>query len=258
MTQHEQIAGDLTRYLLGELSAGERSEVERHLGACGECRAELQRLHGDASVLALTSPPTAPPPRARARLLAAIAREPRLQVAAGGSRHRALWWAWIPSFAALALAIAVGLLWRENTDLRNEATEMTGMLTQYELDAQKTKEVMTAMTAPGTVRATLTEAGYTPQARGKASYNPRSGDVVLVASDLKQLPPDQTYQLWLVPTAGGKLVAAGSFKPDAHGHAVVMQHNGPKMKARMFAVTIEPQQGNLQPSTPVILQGGGE
>jgi anti-sigma factor RsiW len=256
MMSHEQFASDLTRYALGELSPTERSEVDRHLGSCGDCRSELERLQGDTAMLALTSPPVAPPPRARARLVAAVAREPRLEVVAHGARHRS-WWMWVPSFTALALAIAVGVLWHDNSDLRQEATEMTGMMTQYELDAQKTKEVMSAMTAKGAVRANLVETGSEPQAHGKATYNPGNGDVVLVASDLKQLPPGQTYQLWLVPTAGGKPIPAGNFKPDVHGHAVFVQRAAPKVKTGHFAVTIEAK-GAVEPSSPVILASAGE
>ena len=258
MTQHEQFADELVRYLLDELTADERRELERHLGACGECRAELVKLRGDAALLTLSSPLATPPPRARARLMAAIAREPRMAVVASGSRPRtAAWWVWIPSFATLALAIAVGLLWHDNLDLRHEASEMTTIMAQQEMDQQKTKEVIAAMTAPGAMRATLIEAGSLPQAHGKASYNPKNGDVVFMATNLKQLPTKQAYQLWLVPVSGGKPVAAGSFKPNEHGTAVLMKHDMPKVKAKLFAVTVEPEEGTAEPSTPVVLTSGG-
>ena len=35
---------DLRDYLLGELAAPERSQVENHVGSCHDCREELARL----------------------------------------------------------------------------------------------------------------------------------------------------------------------------------------------------------------------
>ena len=43
---------DLKAYFLGELPAGERAAVERHLAACGECREEMNRLDATRAALA--------------------------------------------------------------------------------------------------------------------------------------------------------------------------------------------------------------
>jgi anti-sigma factor RsiW len=42
---------DLRDYLLGELSAGDRRLVEKHVGVCGNCREELARLEVTHSAL---------------------------------------------------------------------------------------------------------------------------------------------------------------------------------------------------------------
>jgi len=42
---------DLKAYFLGELKAGERSGVEKHLAACGDCREEMNRLDATRAAL---------------------------------------------------------------------------------------------------------------------------------------------------------------------------------------------------------------
>src|SRR5258706_15624762 len=149
MQNHEQFAAELPRYLLGEIEAGERAELDRHLGACGECRAELQKLQGDLALVALSSPVAQPPQSSRVRLLEAIRREPRMKpvaVETAAPRLRLFWWIWSPSIAALALALAVALLWHDNRDLRQEAGQLASIVAQTQLDYQNTKELLTALT----------------------------------------------------------------------------------------------------------------
>jgi anti-sigma-K factor RskA len=258
MMSHEQVAGDLTRYLLGELGPDERTDVERHAASCDECRSELQRLQGDLALLAMSSPQTTPPPRARARLLAAIGREPRMAPAiVKPGPSRAFWWIWTPSVAALALAIVVGLLWHDNADLRRQTRDLASMVANIQLDAQKSKELLTVLTAPDAMHITLIETGSRPQPHGKATYAPLKGTLVFVGSNLGQLPPKKTYQLWLVPTPGGKPIPAGTFKPDGRGSAVVMHQTAPRLKPRRFAVTIEAEEGTESPTSPMVMVGDG-
>jgi len=42
---------DLKAYFLGELKAGERAGVEKHLAACGDCREEMNRLDATRAAL---------------------------------------------------------------------------------------------------------------------------------------------------------------------------------------------------------------
>lgn len=252
MTEHETFANEMTRYLLDELPAEERRSLERHLGSCGECRAELENLRGAEALLTLASTEAVPPLRARARLLAALGREPRMAVVHQGARARS-WWLWIPSTATLALAIVVGLLWQENMDLREKAAKLATLEAQQELDAQNTKELVADLTAKGAIHVNLNEAGAEPQPHAKATYNPRDGGIVFVASNLTPLPAGQAYQLWIVPMNDGKPIRAASFRPTSLGTAVVMKHDKFKAAPKMFAVTIEPEHGTGDPSYPAVL-----
>ena len=258
MTGHETFVEELTRYLLNELPAEERRSVEQHLGTCGECRGELEKLRGAEALLALSNSEVAPPPRARARLMSAIAREPRLAVVSQTSRPRA-WWMWIPSVAALALAIAVGVLWQENSDLHEKANRLAALEAQPDLDTQnakETKEIIADMTAKGAIHVTLSQAGAEPQPHAKATYNPKDGGIVFIANNLTQLPAGEAYQLWIVPMDHGKPIPAGTFKPSSRGTAVVTNHSKMKTAPQMFAVTIEPENGPnsaAMPTYPAVL-----
>ena len=258
-TGHEQFAEELTRYLLGELPDSDRALLERHLGSCGECRAELDQLRSAEALLTLTGDEAAPPPRARARLMAAIAREPRMAVVHQAARPRA-WWVWIPPIVALALAIAVGVLWQENSDLHEKEAKLAALEAQQELDAQNTKEIVADMTAKGAIHVNLHQAGADPQPHAKATFNPKDGGIVFVASNLSPLPEGQAYQLWIVPTDHGKPIPAATFKPSARGTAVVMKHGKFKSSPQMFAVTIEPEKNGtgLPTYPPVLASSTGE
>jgi len=262
MMSHEQVGDELTRYALAELGPQERADVERHVASCDLCRSELQGLLGDLALLALASPQVTPPPRARARLLAAIGREPHMAPAIASThsrpgQSRALWWMWSPSVAALVLAVVAGVLWYDNADLRRQTRDLASMVANIQLDAQNSKELLTVLTAPDAMHITLIETGSRPQPHGKATYAPLKGTLVFVASNLGQLPPKKAYQLWLVATPGGKPIPAGTFKPDLRGSAMVMHQTAPRLKPKRFAVTIEAEEGTESPTSPMVMVGDG-
>jgi len=117
MRDHPQITDDLVLYALRELPEQEATEVRRHLDDCPECRRELGDLNSDLALLALSSVGPAPPQRSRERLLKAVKAEPRR---AKSIVMRRPWWSFVPSFAAVLLAIFGLMLWRENTGLRRK------------------------------------------------------------------------------------------------------------------------------------------
>jgi len=259
MLSHEQFADDLTRYLLAELTPPESAELERHLGACGACRSELEKLQGDVALLALSAPLEQPPARARQRLLDSITREPKLVPLAARPQRSPMraWWAWSPALAAFAFAVVAALLWHDNQDLRHQAGQLASIVTATQLDYQNTKELLSALTDRDAKHVTLVAAGASPQPHGKGTYIEGKGTLVFLASNLGQLPPRKAYQLWLVPSSGGKLIPAGTFKPDERGTAMVMRHSMPRVKLKTFAVTIEQEEGVNAPTSPMVLVGAG-
>jgi anti-sigma-K factor RskA len=113
--------------------------------------------------------------------------------------------------------------------------------------------------APDAQRITLAAAKTPPQPQGKAIYQRKNSNLIFLASNLPPLPADKIYELWLIPTQGAP-IAAGLFKPDAKGDAVVVNPPLPAgVEAKTFAVTLEPVEGPHEaPRGTGVMQGIGE
>jgi len=116
MSDHAQFADALALYAIGSLdNEQERTALEGHLGTCGECRRELERLRSDVALLALSVTGPQPPQRARQRLMNAIAAEqqraPQTDTPIVVGRLRWRWLNLAPIAVAVALAVfSFGLL----------------------------------------------------------------------------------------------------------------------------------------------------
>jgi anti-sigma-K factor RskA len=77
---------------------------------------------------------------------------------------------------------------------------------------------------------------------------------VFLASNMPELPPQKTYELWLIPTSGAP-IQAGLFRPDTHGSAALIKPLLPTgVEAKTFAITVEPAAGSAAPtSTPIMV-----
>jgi Anti-sigma-K factor rskA len=100
-------------------------------------------------------------------------------------------------------------------------------------------------------------AGLPPSPGAKANllWNPAAQVGVLLASGLRQIPPNQVYELWAF--AGNEPVPAGIFEVDKAGHAFLRLPPLPPRAKRYdkFAVTIEPAGGVPSPTGPPHLLG---
>jgi anti-sigma-K factor RskA len=243
----------LALYALGSLEGDAVVSLERHLEECAACRQELARLQGDMALLALAASGPAPPQRARQRLLKTIAREPR-SLRTVFVRRR--WWTLAPVFASLVLAVFAIMLWKENARQRDRIEALRTDTAQNQATLEEAKHLLALLTDPSAMHVTLVAEPSKPQPEGKAIYMPRNGALVFMGSNLAPLPPQKTYELWLMPMQGGKPMPAGTFTPDPHGNAMVMMPPmSPGVEPKMFAVTIEPAGGSPTPTMPMVLAG---
>lgn len=259
MIAHEQFAEDLALYALGSPAGDERITLEKHLEGCASCRRELEALRGDLSLLSLTTAGPKPPARAKQRLLAAIAAEPRGPVAVARPARSRSWWGVIGWAAAAAMVLlCVGLL-RQNSSLQWDVASLRAQFAGEQAELQQAKEIMTTLLDPEAMKVELVAAGSKPQPRGKAIYQRRNRSLIFLASSLPPLPPEKIYELWLFPANGGAPIAAGLFKPDARGNATVVNPPLPEgVEAKTFAVTLEPESGSHEaPRGTLVIVGAG-
>lgn len=253
MTVHGQYSEDLALYALGSLQGEERIALEKHMEECAGCRMELQQLRGDMALMAMSVGGPAPPARARQRLMAAVAREPRMQRVP----PRVAWWTPVRWAAAAALVIATVLLWVKNTDLKNQIAALQDQSSQQQLQLARARDVVATLTATDAMHVTLVAAKTPPQPQGKAIYMRDRSSLIFMANNLPALPAEKAYELWLIPMNGAP-IAAGMFKPDARGGAMVINPPlPPNVEAKTFAITIEPEQGSATPTMPIVMMGVG-
>jgi anti-sigma-K factor RskA len=256
MNVHEQFADDLPLYALGALRGEDRVALEKHLEDCPDCRREIEYLRGDLALLSLSASGPEPPSHCRGRLMGAIANEPRR--AQPHSSKRSRFWNALEWGAAVAAVVVMILLFRQNTDLRRRVEGLEANSFNQQLQLAQAKELIATLTSADALHFTLVSGKAPPQPQGKAIYVRSTGTLVFLASNMPTLPPQKTYELWLIPTSGAP-IPAGLFKPDLHGSAALIKPPLPTgVQPSTFAITVEPSAGSAAPtSTPIMVGVGG-
>jgi anti-sigma-K factor RskA len=146
------------------------------------------------------------------------------------------------------------LLLHQNTDLRQRFAALEANSSAQQKQLLQAKELIATLTSADAVHFTLVAAKAPPQPQGKAIYLRSTGTLVFLASNMPELPPQKTYELWLIPTSGAP-IPAGLFRPDTHGSAALIKPPLPTgVEAKTFAITVEPGAGSAAPtSTPIMV-----
>jgi anti-sigma-K factor RskA len=252
MNEHDKFADDLAFYAMGSLEGEERTALENHLETCAACRRELDALRGDMAMLALSAPLATPPPQARQRLMKAIATEPRH----APSKEARSWWMLVPSLAAAVFALVALMFWQQNAAMHREVANLQTANAEQQQELARASQIVAMLSDASAAHFTLS-AAKAPQPEGKAIYARDRRSLIFIASNMPALPPQKTYELWLIPVSGAP-IPSGLFTPDAHGSATVINPPLPAgVEAKTFAITVEPQQGSTAPTTTPIMVGVG-
>jgi anti-sigma-K factor RskA len=258
MNVHEQFAEDLALFALDGLAGEDRANLEKHLAACPACRLELEQLRGDAALLALSTLGPKPPQRAKQRLLDAVAKEPRTAAKVTKVEARRSWWGALGWAATAAVIVFAAALWKENAALKQTLASATAQASQNARELEEIRRIAAPIIEPEAQVVTVVALKTQPQPQGKAFYLRNRGSLVFLATNMPPLPPSRAYELWLIPVQGAP-IAAGVFKPDAHGRGTVINPPlPPGAEAKTFAITVENEAGSPVPTTPVIMVGTGE
>jgi anti-sigma factor RsiW len=248
---------DLILHALQALPVAEDSAIAAHLAQCVACRGELASISGELALVALSVDQQPVPAGARSRFLAQIA-SPRGDSSARANvpRHkmpRSFWVAWLAVAALLLISVRLGIE-IQRLDLRLQKEEArTARLTA---DKARAQDVLDVLTAPASQHVLLTAAKNPPAPTGRAVYLAARGGLIFEASNLRQIAPDKTYELWVIPANGSAPIPAGLFRPDAAGNAsVVLPPLAPGVPAKALGVTIEKAAGAETPTAPILLSG---
>lgn len=261
MRTHDQFAEDLALYALGELTGNDRQEIERHLETCAACRRELQALRGDLGLLGLTTSGSQPPARSKERLMRAIAAEPHgvpAPAKTAPAPQRSFWATLIPILAALGMFLVVIGLWRSNDRMKAQLAELGNRNQDQSVQLDRLNEELRLLTSPDAVHVSLNPQKAPKQPSGTAIFSPSQSRMLFMASNMPKVPEGKAYELWIIPAKGAPM-AAGVFKPDEHGNAMMMDQKMPEgVEAKAFAITVENEEGSDKPTSPIVLMGAGE
>jgi anti-sigma-K factor RskA len=275
MIEHLHIADtDLALYATRALAANEMKAIRSHLQVCAKCTEELRQNTLALAAYAQTTPEVAPPDGAKARFLAKLAETPQLdsqaetqpaQIATSLPVERVSLWRTIKAFVSanfagpLAGALAILLIGIGIDDLRyREALHSTRIQAKQAVaDSAKLAQLMELLTSTHVKRVALHPAPVAaPPPEGRVVYEPTSGKLLLIASNLNPLPAGKTYELWILQPGGKNPLPAGTFAPDSSGNASVVLAQAPAdLTVQGFGVTIENAGGSSTPTLPIVLSG---
>lgn len=222
-------------YALDALEEREQIAFEAHLAGCPVCAAELAEFHDTAALLG-SAMAADPPPQLRASVLDAAARTTQERPVVPLQR-RSRWRQRMPVLLAAAAVLAVlGALGA----YIGEHDRFTDMQTKDEREA--------AVLAAEDARVSTTRDGNTSV---KVWASQSMDQAVVVMSGVPALDASRDYQMWAVPPAGGRPRSLGVVDAEeAVSSSSLVDNLG---DTRAVAVTIEPDGGSPEPSSPPVL-----
>ncbi len=235
----------LAAYTLGALEASETAIVEEHLVTCKGCQRALADYQAVSDALLASHPPREPRASVRKQLLRAIS---------PGSQKNYFWQSarrLLQQNLMPALALAgVLILALISYNLLDSMKHLLDQQTQLVHQLQAYQTALNMAVAPDTRVTELDGEGI----RGSLIFNQEDTTAVLNISGLKDLPENQTYQVWLI-RADDSRVSGGTFKAQ-DGYTILVIHSPENLLSFSgLGVTIEPAGGSPGPTGPRVLAG---
>jgi anti-sigma-K factor RskA len=209
----------LGSYLLGELSAKEERELERHLGECAECRRELERLHQSHNVLRQLAA-NEPPAQLKDQVLARVREEAPARSIGG-------WWFWASAAAALLLVAVLGI------------------------------GLFRGITGDPSAAVPLASTELAPKAGGEARIHMvgENVQVELEVWSMPELEEDEYYEMWYY-AEDGRRISCGTFRAGPEGRTTVnLTAPAGAREYPEIEITRELDDGNPEASGEEVLEG---
>jgi len=212
----------LLLYAFDQLEPEEAGPLLAHVrSGCPRCAGELAAARTIAGHVALAVPPVSPPPRVKAKLLAATA-----------ARRTVPWMPAAGAALAAAAITAVAIL----------------------VPTQRGVNALRAELAAARV-VSMTGTGPQPQAAARIFWDEPKGIWHVYVANMKPSDPGRTYQLWFI-TPDQRKVSAGTFDVGRGGVGeIVVVVPRELEEIAVAAVTEEPSGGVPQPTGAIQLVG---
>jgi anti-sigma-K factor RskA len=239
-------------YALGALSAEEARRFEAYLAGSPEARREVAEYREVAALLALAEPEPAASPDLRNRVLArgrAHSSPPAL-----GQRRPTR--PWLALAAALVAVVGLGFGYAQLgtvRDLRQELARVGQHLERTSDRLRAREATLNAILEPGVQLFQLTASGD-PDPLIQLFWDRQRHRAVLHGFRLDSVPQGRAYQLWFIKD--GAPVPSVTFRPEPTGHVLVEGIEVPaEGDVTAAALTVEPESGSPQPTSPIRLVG---
>ena len=267
----------------GGLEPAEQQELRAHLrSGCPVCAGYVAESQMTLAHLPLVLDPVAPPAGVRLKLMKRVEAQQRSQsedpasLRISSSRQassvpirpsRLYWISSLAAAAGLILGASVmAFLFRADRATLDRQQSRVDRLERTLEDRERTigtlqkliddtGNTIRLVRSPALVVNTLKGTKDDPDAWGRVLRDQASGEWVFVVGNLKPLPADRTYELWIIPQ-GKDPVAAGVFDVGTDGRGVLPL----KLPAGLgplaaVAVTAEPRGGSSKPTMPIRMMG---
>jgi anti-sigma-K factor RskA len=262
----ERMQEQAALHVLGALPPEEAAEFKKAMEADPELKEYVSRFTNATAALAGSVPAVEPPPQLRAKILARVA-EPQKVVTLAAPRFRLP--SWLPWSLATCLALLCLLLSQQDTQLKKLIGAQAQELNQLNLlatslqsttnDLQQTILALQETNRLANLKITMlnSQLASAPQAVAVTLWDNEKQAGVFVVENLKELPPNRDYQLWVLDN-GTTPVDAGVFRVNQAGTGRVdFKPRQPIKVAGKFAVTEEVKGGVPAPTLKNLVLLGG-
>lgn len=250
MTGHPMREEDFELCVLGALEGMEREAIESHVSECPACAQRVTEARGRLALIALAAPPAEP----SADVLKYLRQRIREDVAAAALPARSRGWGVSWTAAALAACVLLAFLavtmWIQNRRLDRQ---IAALRSRQQAQEHENREMAKLAAAPDLMIVSLSSTPGTPKAEARVVCSMQMG-MLYYDGDLQPTPPNQSYQLWLIPMQG-EPINAGVFNPAPGENSRWMFQIPPGLVPRAFGVTLEPAGGMPHPTGPQVLAG---
>jgi anti-sigma-K factor RskA len=246
-------------YALGALAADEARQFEAYLATSPEAQREVAEYREVAALLALSGSDAAPSGTLRDRVLSSVAAgktrslpEASRQTFPAPSRVP-----WLAVAASLLLTVGMGASLVSTRGRLHSAETALGLrertLAQTQQRLSEREATLNSILEPGVQMFQLTASGD-PDPGIQLFWNRQQHRAIVHGYRLKAVPAGRAYQLWFIKD--GRPVPSVTFKPESDGHARVEAIPVPEGGAvSAAAVTVEPEGGSTQPTSPIVMVG---